>query len=117
MRSRGTNSEERIQERLDIAKQELEQAKVDGFHNKTIINDDLDTACKQLEDYIFGNDKEGEDDTDTVVLIDAECPEEKAAVNEVEMADEATPVIQESIQEAKDVSAEQETSASVVDAT
>lgn len=55
LRQRGTDSEEKIQERLKIANKEIEHAKLDGFHDKTIVNDDLETAYQDLENYIFGN--------------------------------------------------------------
>ncbi|KAL2015766.1 hypothetical protein VTK56DRAFT_4857 [Thermocarpiscus australiensis] len=53
LRGRGTESEASIQKRLDRAKVELEYAKVPGIHDKTIVNDDLETAYKELEDFVF----------------------------------------------------------------
>lgn len=55
LRQRESDSDERIQDRLDIAKKEIEQSKLDGFHDTTIVNDDLEVAYKDLEDFIFGN--------------------------------------------------------------
>lgn len=54
---RGTDTPEKIKERLDIAEAELKQSEVVGFHDKIIINDDLDATYKRLEAYIFGDDE------------------------------------------------------------
>jgi THO complex subunit 1 len=54
LQRRGSDDEETIKKRLEIAQRELEQAKTEGFHDKIFINDDLETTYKQLENYIFG---------------------------------------------------------------
>ena len=51
MRGRGTEKEESIQKRLTQAKLELEFAKT-GVHDKIIVNDDLEKAYKELEDFL-----------------------------------------------------------------
>ncbi|KAK3986533.1 guanylate kinase [Cladorrhinum sp. PSN332] len=53
LRGRGTESEESVQKRLRQAKVELDQAKVEGFHDKIIVNNDLEAAYKELEDYVY----------------------------------------------------------------
>ena len=51
IRARGTNSEESIAKRLEIAKQEIAASNEFEFQ---IVNDDLDKAIAQLETVIFG---------------------------------------------------------------
>ncbi|KAJ6005492.1 Guanylate kinase [Penicillium sp. IBT 35674x] len=52
LRGRGTEKDEAIQKRLAQAKAELDYANT-GAHDKIIVNDDLQVACKELEDFIF----------------------------------------------------------------
>jgi guanylate kinase len=52
LRGRGTEKEESIQKRLTQAKLELEFAKT-GVHDKIIVNDDLEKAYKELEDFVY----------------------------------------------------------------
>ena len=54
LRSRGTEKEESIKLRLERAKDELEFGKTAGF-DKIITNDDLETAYKELEDWVYGS--------------------------------------------------------------
>ena len=51
LRSRSTEKEEDIQRRLTQARVELEAS---GFHDKIIINDDLERAYKELEEFVYG---------------------------------------------------------------
>ncbi|KFH43387.1 Guanylate kinase-like protein [Hapsidospora chrysogenum ATCC 11550] len=53
LRGRGTENEESIQKRLAQAKNELEYSKTPGVHDIIILNDDLDTAYKQLEEFVY----------------------------------------------------------------
>ena len=53
---RGADDAEKIKQRLEIALEEIKQSKVEGFHDKIIVNDNLETAYKELEDYIFGRE-------------------------------------------------------------
>jgi len=53
LRGRGTEKEDSIQKRLNQAKVELEYAKVPGVHDRVIVNNDLETAYKELEEFIF----------------------------------------------------------------
>ncbi|KAH7323028.1 guanylate kinase [Stachybotrys elegans] len=52
LRARGTEDENSIRKRLDRSVQELEFGKTAGF-DKIIINDDLETAYKELEDFVY----------------------------------------------------------------
>ncbi|KAI1328568.1 guanylate kinase [Xylariaceae sp. FL0255] len=53
LRGRGTESEESITKRLNQAKLELEYADTPGVHDLIIVNDDLDIAYKELEDFVY----------------------------------------------------------------
>ncbi|KAG6235469.1 hypothetical protein E4U25_004761 [Claviceps purpurea] len=53
LRGRGTEDEASVQKRLAQAHKELEFSKTPGVHDKIIVNDDLDTAYKELEEYIY----------------------------------------------------------------
>lgn len=53
LRGRGTEKEESIQKRLAQAKLELAYAET-GVHDKTIVNNDLETAYKELEEFVYG---------------------------------------------------------------
>lgn len=58
LRGRGTEKEESIQKRLLQAKNELEYSKTPGVHDLIIVNDDLETAYKELESFIFKRTQE-----------------------------------------------------------
>lgn len=53
LRGRGTEKEESIQKRLAQAENEIAYSKTPGAHDVIIVNDSLDDAYKQLEDFIF----------------------------------------------------------------
>ncbi len=53
LRGRGTEDETSITKRLDQAKKELEYADTPGVHDIIIVNDNLDAAYKELEDYVY----------------------------------------------------------------
>ncbi|KAI1371262.1 guanylate kinase [Hypoxylon crocopeplum] len=53
LRSRGTENEEDIQKRLHQAKVELEYANTPGVHDAIIVNDDLEKAYQELEEFIY----------------------------------------------------------------
>lgn len=55
LRSRGTDSEEVIQTRLTNARAEIEFAQSKGKYEYQLINDDLETCAKELEDLISSN--------------------------------------------------------------
>ncbi|KAF8245171.1 guanylate kinase [Wilcoxina mikolae CBS 423.85] len=54
LRGRGTENEEAVQKRLQQAILELEFAETPGAHDKVIVNDNLDRAYKELDEYIMG---------------------------------------------------------------
>lgn len=56
LRGRGTDREEDIQKRLAQAKNELEYAKVEGAHDKIVVNDDLERAYKEVEKFCLGKE-------------------------------------------------------------
>lgn len=53
LRGRGTESEASILKRLEQATNELEYSKSPGVHDVIIVNDDLDTAYKALEEFVY----------------------------------------------------------------
>ncbi|OGM40848.1 guanylate kinase [Aspergillus bombycis] len=54
LRGRGTEKDGDIQKRLAQAKAEVEYAETQGVHDKIIINDDLERAFKELEEFVYG---------------------------------------------------------------
>jgi len=53
LRSRGSDSEEAIQKRLAQAKNEIHYCKTEGKDDKVVVNDDLDKAYKELDDWVM----------------------------------------------------------------
>ncbi|KAJ6441844.1 guanylate kinase [Purpureocillium lavendulum] len=53
LRGRGTEKEESIVKRLAQAKNELEYSKTPGVHDIVIVNDDLEKAYKEFEDFVY----------------------------------------------------------------
>ncbi|OAA57448.1 guanylate kinase [Niveomyces insectorum RCEF 264] len=53
LRGRGTETEANVQKRLAQATRELEYAQTPGVHDKIIVNDDLETAYKELEAFVY----------------------------------------------------------------
>ena len=53
LRSRNTDSEEAILKRLATAEKELEFAKTEGAHDRIIVNDDLERAYEELEEFVM----------------------------------------------------------------
>lgn len=53
LRGRGTETEEAVSKRLAQARVELDYADTPGVHDKIIVNDDLERAYKELEDYVY----------------------------------------------------------------
>ncbi|KAK8244233.1 guanylate kinase-like protein [Phyllosticta capitalensis] len=56
LRGRGTETEDSLQKRLTQAKVEMEFAKTGGIHEKIVVNDDLETAYKEVRDWIVGEE-------------------------------------------------------------
>ncbi|CEL08204.1 hypothetical protein ASPCAL11355 [Aspergillus calidoustus] len=54
LRGRGTEKDEDIQKRLAQAKAEIEYADTEGVYDKIIVNDDLERAFKELEEFVYG---------------------------------------------------------------
>lgn len=80
LRRRGSDDEDKIKARLEIAEKELAQAKVEGFHDKIVVNDDLQKTYEQLEKYIFGYDDD---------IREVAANETSALVPEIDMVDDA----------------------------
>ncbi|KAI0193535.1 P-loop containing nucleoside triphosphate hydrolase protein [Xylaria flabelliformis] len=53
LRGRGTEDENSVVKRLNQARKELEYADTPGVHDIIIVNDDLDAAYKELEDFVY----------------------------------------------------------------
>ncbi|KAL6885157.1 guanylate kinase [Trichoderma longibrachiatum] len=53
LRGRGTETEQSIQERLAQAQKELDFSKTPGVHDIIIVNDDLESAYKKFEDFVY----------------------------------------------------------------
>ena len=53
LRGRGTEKEESIQKRLAQARNELEYSETPGVHDLIIVNDDLENAYTELEEFVF----------------------------------------------------------------
>lgn len=53
LRGRGTEDEEAVTKRLQQAKVELAYADTPGVHDIVIVNDDLEKAYKELDDYVY----------------------------------------------------------------
>lgn len=81
LQRRGSDEAEKIKQRLEIAQQEIEQSKSTGFHDKIIVNDDLEKSYKALEDYVFGREESNEAAvveeviTNGETVVDAHIPE------------------------------------------
>ena len=74
LKRRGSDDEDKIKARLEIAEKELAQAKVEGFHDKIFINDDLQKTYEQLEKYIFDGEDEiaADEANETSKVVNAE---------------------------------------------
>jgi guanylate kinase len=54
LRTRNTDSEDTVLKRLATAEKELEYAKTTDAHDKIIVNDNLDKAYAELEEFVLG---------------------------------------------------------------
>lgn len=54
LKARGTENEEDIRRRLTQAQVELDFADTPGSYNRVIVNDSLERAYEELEDFVFG---------------------------------------------------------------
>ena len=53
LRGRGTDSEDAIQKRLAQAKNEIEYCKAEGKDDKVVVNDDLERAFEDLDEWVM----------------------------------------------------------------
>ncbi|KAJ5542614.1 guanylate kinase [Penicillium sp. DV-2018c] len=54
LRGRGTEDDEEIRTRLVRARAEVEYADTLGVHDKVIVNDELERAFRELEEFVYG---------------------------------------------------------------
>ncbi|KAL2042213.1 hypothetical protein N7G274_004701 [Stereocaulon virgatum] len=59
LRGRATDSEDAVRQRLDHAKHEMAFGKEEGVWDKVVINDELDKAYKEVEEWIVDGGKYG----------------------------------------------------------
>ena len=59
LRGRGTDDEESVKKRLEQADKEMAFAKEKGVHDKIIVNDDLDTAYREVQEWVVGGGRFG----------------------------------------------------------
>lgn len=59
LRGRGTEDEESLGKRLRQAEREIEYAKVEGVHEKVVVNDDLEKAYQELEEWVVDGGRFG----------------------------------------------------------
>ena len=53
LRGRGTEDEASLKKRLDQARREIDFAKSEGVHDRVVVNDDLETAYRELEGFVM----------------------------------------------------------------
>lgn len=53
LRGRGTDGEDAIQKRLKQASNEIEYCKTEGKEDKVVVNDDLDKAFQELDEWVM----------------------------------------------------------------
>jgi guanylate kinase len=68
-------SEEKVQARLESAKDDIKHSEIEGFYEKVIISDDLTSTIDELEQFLFSKTIEGR--------LPAASGEEMAATTEV----------------------------------
>ena len=59
LRGRGTDDEESVKKRLDQASKEMAFSKEEGAHDKVVVNDNLDRAYREVEDWVVDGGKFG----------------------------------------------------------
>lgn len=59
LRGRGTDDEESVRKRLEQAEKEIAFAKEEGVHDKVVINDNLDKAYREVEEWILDGGRLG----------------------------------------------------------
>jgi guanylate kinase len=56
LRGRGTETEESLRRRLEQAERELEFAKGEGVHDRVVVNDDLEVAYREVEEFVLAEE-------------------------------------------------------------
>ncbi len=59
LRGRGTDDEDSVKKRLEQADKEMAFAKEEGVHDKIVVNDDLDRAYLEVEDWVIDGGRFG----------------------------------------------------------
>ncbi|KAL8827918.1 MAG: hypothetical protein Q9170_006817, partial [Blastenia crenularia] len=59
LRGRGTEDEESLRKRLQQAEKEMEFSREEGVHDKVIVNDDLERAYQEVEEWVVDGGKFG----------------------------------------------------------
>ena len=59
LRGRGTEKEDSIQARLEQAAQEMEYARTEGKGDKVVVNDNLDDAYRELDEWVVDGGRYG----------------------------------------------------------
>lgn len=52
LRGRGTDDEDSVKKRLEQAENEMAFAKEEGVHEKIVVNDDLERAYQEVEEWV-----------------------------------------------------------------
>lgn len=87
---RGSNDPDTIKARLEIAERELENSKIEGFHDIVLVNDDLKETYKKLSSYVFGGE-ESLDGSSPLTPVDEPAGSPAIVDAEVEMVDSEVP--------------------------
>lgn len=59
MRGRGTEDEESLKRRLEQAQREIEFSKEEGVHDKIVVNDELERAYTEVDEWIVDGGRFG----------------------------------------------------------
>lgn len=59
LRGRGTDDEESVKKRLEQADKEMAFAKEKGVHDRIIVNDDLNRAYQEVEEWVVDGGRFG----------------------------------------------------------
>lgn len=59
LRGRGTDDEDSVKRRLDQAEKEMAFAKEQGVHEKVVVNDNLDRAYQEVEEWVVDGGRFG----------------------------------------------------------
>lgn len=59
LRGRGTEDEDSLKKRLDQAAKEMAFSKEEGVHDKIVVNDDLEKAYAEVDEWVVDGGKYG----------------------------------------------------------